>query len=80
MTSSASPAPAPDLWNEYGSHVYVASLLDHWEWLILLGTTFYFMHRAIVAIIRSHQESVYWNWSITVHRTAPWKVARESMS
>lgn len=29
---------------------------------LALTQVFYFMHRAIVAIIRQHQESVYWNW------------------
>jgi beta-glucosidase len=56
------PAVEPDLANEYGMHVYIASLLYNYQWLILLSTLFYFMHRAIVAIIRSHQESVYWLW------------------
>ena len=55
------PTPEVDLW-AYGPHVYIASLLHNYQWLILLGTFFYFLHRAIVAIIKSHQESVYWNW------------------
>jgi beta-glucosidase len=60
-TSPCSPAPV-NLWDDYGSHVYVASLLHNYQWLILLGTLFYFLHRAIVAIIKGHQESVYWNF------------------
>jgi beta-glucosidase len=42
--------------------VYVASLLNWWQWLGLVGFFFFFLHRAIVTIIRRHQESVYWNW------------------
>ncbi len=59
--SFATVAPLP-LYEQFGWHVSVASWLSWWQWLILIGVIFYFMHRAIVAIIRRHQESVYWNW------------------
>lgn len=59
----------PDLWEEYGVHVYIASLLPPWQWMTLLGTVFYFMHRAIVYIIRTHQESIFWHWSETGRTT-----------
>lgn len=61
MATGAS-APSVSLYSAYGFHVHVASLLHLWQWLALISTVFYFMHRAIVAIIRRHQESVYWNW------------------
>ena len=55
-------APSASLYSAYGFHVHVASMLHLWQWLALISTVFYFMHRGIVAIIRRHQESVYWNW------------------